>query len=309
MKTLLSLTLLAALLSPAAKTIAADQILTVAVFDFESKDEAVRDLGAKVSALINANLSAEPQIITVERAELDKALSEQELGLSGTVSSESAAKVGNLTGAKVLVTGRVFAIDNSMTLVAKIIGTETSRVYGEVVNGKSGDSIADLSSELSKKIAADITQKGDTLIAKVLTRDERIQGIVQSLKAGPRPSVKITLPERHFGTPVIDPAAETELAFILQKAGFEIVDDKSDKKPDIEITGQAFSAYGARKGNLISCRSRIEVKAQERVGGKILTEDSQTSVAVDIAEQTAAKTALQNAADEISERLLPKLLP
>jgi hypothetical protein len=309
MKTLLSLTLLAALLSPAAKTIAADQILTVAVFDFESKDEAVRDLGPKVSALINANLSAEPQIITVERAELDKALSEQELGLSGTVSSESAAKVGNLTGAKVLVTGRVFAIDNSMTLVAKIIGTETSRVYGEVVNGKSGDSIADLSAELSKKIAADVTQKGDTLIAKVVTRDQRIQAIVQSLKTGPRPSVKITLSERHFGTPVIDPAAETELAFILQKAGFEIVDDKSDKKPDIEITGQAFSAYGARKGNLISCRSRVEVKAQERVGGKILTEDSQTSVAVDIAEQTAAKTALQNAADEISERLLPKLLP
>ena len=49
---------------------AAPQILTVAVFDFESKDEAVRDLGPKVAALLNATLSAEPQIITVERAEL-----------------------------------------------------------------------------------------------------------------------------------------------------------------------------------------------------------------------------------------------
>jgi hypothetical protein len=86
------------------------------------------------------------------------------------------------------------------------------------------------------------------------------------------------------------------------------VDDKSDKKPDIEITGQAFSAYGMRKGNLVSCRSRIEVKIHERIGGKILVQDSQTSVAVDIAEQTAAKTALQNAADELAERLLPKLV-
>jgi len=93
------------------------------------------------------------------------------------------------------------------------------------------------------------------------------------------------------------------------RAGFTIVDDKSDKKPDIEIIGQVFSAYGMRKGNLISCKSRIEVKVQERVGGKILAQDSQTSVAVDIAEQTAAKTALQNAADELAERLLPKLLP
>ena len=31
------------------------------------------------------------------------------------------------------------------------------------------------------------------------------------------------------------------------------------------------------------------------------------SVAVDVAEQTAAKTSLQNAAAELAERLLPKL--
>ncbi len=291
-----------------ARALAAD-VLTVAVFDFESKDEAVRDLGPKVAALVSADLSAEPQIITVERAELEKVLGEQELGLSGTVSPDTVAKVGRLTGAKVLVTGRVFKADKDLILVAKIIGTETSRVYGEVVNGKTGAEIADLSAELAKKIAADVTQKGDTLIAKVETRDQRIERILKSLKEGPRPSVSIRLPETHFGLPVIDPAAETELSYILQKCGFTIMDEKSDKKPDIEITGQAFSAYGMRKGNLISCKSRIEVKVHERLGGKILAQDSQTSVAVDIAEQTAAKTALQNAADELAERLLPKLLP
>jgi hypothetical protein len=35
--------------------------------------------------------------------------------------------------------------------------------------------------------------------------------------------------------------------------------------------------------------------------------DRQTSVAVDIAEHIAAKTALQNGADELAERLIPKL--
>ena len=79
------------------------QPLPVAVFDFESKDENVRDLGPKIATLINVNLSADPNLITVERAELDKALGEQELGLSGTVSPDTAAKVGHLTGAKVLV--------------------------------------------------------------------------------------------------------------------------------------------------------------------------------------------------------------
>src|SRR6266699_3248383 len=112
-------------------SLAAHDVLTIAVFDFESKDEAVRDLGPKISTLVNAVLSAEPQLITVERAELEKALGEQELGLSGTVSSETAAKVGNLTGAKVLVSGRVFKVEKELMIVAKVIGTETSRVYGE----------------------------------------------------------------------------------------------------------------------------------------------------------------------------------
>ena len=47
--------------------------------------------------------------------------------------------------------------------------------------------------------------------------------------------------------------------------------------------------------------------AQKRTG-EILAVDRQTSVAVDVAEQTAAKAALQNAAVELAERLLPKLV-
>ncbi|MDB6016426.1 MAG: hypothetical protein JWR19_915 [Pedosphaera sp.] len=292
----------------AAAHAAEPMVLSVAIFDFESKDEAVHDLGPKVATLINANLSAEPQIITVERAELEKVLGEQELGLSGTIAPDTAAKVGHLTGAKVLVTGRVFRADKELIIVAKIIGTDTSRVYGELVKGPASASITDLSADLAKKIATVVTQKGDTLVAKVETREDRIDRIIKALKDGKRPSVSVKIAERHFGGPVIDPAAETELTLILQKAGFTVVDEKSSQKPDIEITGEAFSAYGLRKGNLISCRSRIELKAQQREGGKILTVDRQTSVAVDIAEQIAAKTALQNAAAELAERLAPQLV-
>src|ERR1700704_2883087 len=99
MKTFAKLSLLAALVFTTGKIIAADQVLSVAIFDFESKDEGVRDLGPKVAVLLNANLSAEPRIITVERAELEKVLSEQEVSLSGTVAPDTAAKVGHLTGA------------------------------------------------------------------------------------------------------------------------------------------------------------------------------------------------------------------
>jgi hypothetical protein len=286
---------------------AAPPVYSVAVFDFESKDENVRGQGGKIATLINADLSADPQIVTVEREELAKVVGEQEMGLSGNVSPDSAAKVGQLTGAKVLVTGRVFKADDDLIIVAKIIGVETSRVYGEIVKGRGSASMSDLADELAKKISKAVTEKGDTLVARMENREDRMKKIIDSLKGGKRPTVSVNIAERHFGQAVIDPAAQTELSAILQKAGFTVVDDKSDKRPDVEITGEAFSAFGLRKGNLISCRSRIELKVQERLTGKILLVDRQTSVAVDIAEQIAAKLALQNAAEELAERVLPKL--
>jgi hypothetical protein len=84
------------------------------------------------------------------------------------------------------------------------------------------------------------------------------------------------------------------------------VDDHSTNAPEVEITGDAFSAFGMRKGNLVSCKARVELKARNQKGD-VLAVDRQTSVAVDITEQTAAKTALQNAAAELAERLAPKI--
>jgi hypothetical protein len=287
---------------------AGDTPPSVAVFDFEAKEEAVKDLGPKVATLLNAHLSADPNLIMVERAELEKALGEQEVGLSGTVSADTAAKVGHLTGAKVLVTGKIFKADRDLMVVAKVIGTETSRVYGEMAKGQAGGSLDDLASQLAKKISTTVTARVDTLVAKVPTREDRVESIKKAVKDAKLPVVSIRIPEQHFGGPVVDPAAQTELSLILRETGFKLADEKSAEKPDIEITGEAFSAFGLRRGNLISCKARVELKAQTRADGKIVAVDRETSVAVDIAEQSAAKAALQNAAAALASRLAPKLV-
>jgi len=297
----------AALLAAAVFAHAEQAPLSVAVFDFESKEEAVKGLGPQVATLLNAHLSADPNLILVERAELEKALGEQDLGLSGTVSPDSAAKVGHLTGAKVLITGKVFRADRDLMLVAKVIGTETSRVYGELAKGPVSASLDDLASKLAEKILVTVTSKADTLTAKLPTREDRVEALNKPLQGAKRPVVSVRIAERHFGGPVADPAGETELAMILQQCGFTLADDKTARKPDIEITGEAFSAYGLRRGSLLSCKARIELKAQNRADGKIIAVDRETSVAVDITEQTAAKTALQNAAAELASRLAPRL--
>jgi hypothetical protein len=117
----------------------------------------------------------------------------------------------------------------------------------------------------------------------------------------------VKIAEQHFGQFVIDPAAQTELALLLQQCGFTVVDSVSTNKPAIEITGEAFSEFGMSKGNLKSCRARIEIKARDVASGNIISVDRQTSVAVDLAEHIAAKTALQDGAGELAERLIPKL--
>src|ERR1039457_6763124 len=278
MKLKFALTLAVALLAGGiVRTLAAD-VLTVAVFDFESKDEGVRDLGPKVATLINVDLSAEPQLITVERAELEKVLGEQELGLSGTVTPDSAARVGQLTGAKVLVTGRVFKADEQTIIVAKIIGTETSRVYGEMVQGPPTVSIVDLSSNLAAKIAGVIASEGDTLVARTETHEERIAKIKQAIAGKKLPVISVKVSEHHYGPHIIDPAAETELSLILQQCGFKLADGGSTLKPDVEISGDAFSAFGMQKGNLISCKSRVELKVRDAVTGNILLTDRQTKI-------------------------------
>jgi hypothetical protein len=306
----LRISLICAALLALAFSAQAANVMTIAVFDFESKDEAVRDLGPKVASLINAQLSANPNVITVERAELEKALGEQELGLSGTVELETAARVGHLTGAKVLVTGRVFNVGRETMIVAKIIGTETSRVYGEVVRGTIGSaSISDMSTDMAARIVKIVADKADALAARVEKPEDLIGRLQPQVQGKKLPNVSITIAERHIGTAAIDPAAETEVGFILQKLGFTVTDKKDPTaKADIEITGEAFSEFGMRKGNLVSCKARVELKAIDRFSGRVLSIDRQASVAVDLSEHLAGKTALQNAADKLTERLLPKLL-
>ena len=148
--------LLAALLPTVADGAETLPPLTAAVFNFQTTGESLSGKGAEAGLLLNARLSsAAPEVILVERQELDKVLGEQELGLAGTIQPDTAAKVGALTGAQVLVTGRLFDTGGKFYLVAKIIGTETSRVYGESVTFSDLAAMDKAVDELAPKIATD----------------------------------------------------------------------------------------------------------------------------------------------------------
>lgn len=285
-------------------------IFPTAIFPFQERGAVVAGYGEKVSDLLFAHLAADPHLLLVDRAEMKKQLEELELSLSGMMHPAQALKVGCLTGAKILITGSVLEEDKTLHLIAKIIGTETSRVLGASVAGEISTELNLLVKKLAKEIGTKIEEGGHALVAREEKREDRITVLKRMLPDAPRPKLFIQIKERHVGQATVDPAAETELVFFSREAGFEVIDPKqgSVKDADVILTGEGFSEFALRRGNLIAVKARVEVKALDRKTNAVLAVDRQTTVVVDLTEQIAGKTALQKAAASLAMRLLLELM-
>jgi len=302
------LALLAALSLGATSAHAENPPITAAVMNFQATGDKANNQGADVALLLNARLSAASNISLIERQELEKVLGEQELSLSGTVTPDTAAKIGTLTGAKVLITGKIFETAGKHFIVAKVMSTETSRVFGEMVSYTDAAGLDKAVGELAPKIEAIFTAQNAALVAKSEEPGAQMTRLKQLVQGRKLPSVSVNVTEQHLSHPVIDPAVETELKLSLQQLGFEVLDPKlTNKIADVEISGEAFSEFAGRRANLVSCRSRIEMKAARTTDGKLLIVDRQTDVAVDLAENIAGKSALENGARKLLDRLVPKI--
>lgn len=290
-----------------------DSVYPVAVLPFNERSKEVAGLGQTVSDILFANLAVDPGILLVDREDLDTVLKEQELNISGVVNSAQAVQVGQVVGAKILVSGSVVRANGTQYLIAKIIGTETTRVLGVSVKGQASDGIDVLSEKLAEEVGKKILEEGSKLVAKPLTRENRIETLKlqlsEKIKEDQMSSIIVDIPEEHLNRRTSDPAAETEFSIYAKELGFTLFDKKDKTKADIQLIGEAFSERGMPIGNLVSVKARVELKAIDRTTGKVIAVDRQTTVAVDLAETIAAKNALQQAGAILAERMIPKLVP
>ena len=308
MKRLLTMTVAVLVLygAGAVRVSRAEEVYPVAILSFEERGGGLAGKGADVRDLLFSGLVENPTLLIVERSELDKILDEAELNLSGNVSPDQATQIGQLTGAKLIITGSIFKVDKKKHIVAKIVSTETSKMAGKSVSGAEGLDV--LVGELAQKINAELNESAQDLLPPPLDERQHIENIQELVKGKTLPVVSVAIAETHLSQTVPDPAAETEFMHIYKEIGGQVMDpvEGDPSKAEFRIVGEGFSEFSTRIKNLVSVKARLEVKVLDK-DGQVVAADRQTSVKVDLNEMLAGKAALQDAAARIAERVIPQL--
>lgn len=135
-----------------------------AVIDFEQKgvqEFKGKQVGEIVAEWLITALVRTGRFEVVERAQMQKILQEQQLGQSGMISQESAAKVGALLGVKVIITGSVIQLDTLYEVNARLINVEDGSIMkAEKIRGPNLENIERMMASLADSIKRDFPIEG-----------------------------------------------------------------------------------------------------------------------------------------------------
>jgi len=136
----------------------------VAVIDFEQKGEQEfrgKQVGEIVAEWLITSLVKTGRFDVVERAQLQKILKEQQLGMTGMLNQETAAKVGELLGVKVIITGSVIRVGNVYDINTRLINVEDGSILkAEKIRGPVLDVIERMMDSLADNIKKDFPIQG-----------------------------------------------------------------------------------------------------------------------------------------------------
>lgn len=272
-----------------------------------SSTEREKDIADVVVDLLTIKLLTSDSIILVERNEIDRIYDELKLSRSGIVNSAEANQVGRFSGAKLLVTGSVVQIDNDLYLIAKVMGTETSRIAGASVKAPANADLSQLIDKLATELEKVFSNKATSLLPKVESEEDWVYRITKSFAGKKLPTVTVQL-ESKKGQ--LDLAAATELERLLKELGFEVIagDHLNARRAELAVVGEAKSEFAYRRGDWVATRCRIDLQIRDQGNGKVLGSDSETCTVFDIAQQQAGKEGLEEAMRRLAERVATKLI-
>lgn len=295
---------------------------TIAIINYETK-KVSENSGDQLADIMSVQLSSSGVLNVVERKKLKELMGEQELGQLGFASPETSAKVQKLFGAQFFVLGKIFPIGEKIFVTTDVISTETSLKKTFLVQMPLDTKIDVLAEAVAGKCLEMYANHGQEMKPQeVMSADKEVLKTVGNIKW---PVFAIDIPEKHLEAPVPDPAAQTEMISLLQKCGAKVMEQSREVKSgllengkqnvilsldgcDILISGEGFSTFGAKRGDLFSCKARLELKAIELKSGALLAVASESVAGVDTSEALAAKKALQQTAEKMFRSFIPTVL-
>lgn len=295
---------------------------TIAIINYEAK-KVSESTGDQLADLMSVHLSSSGVLNVVERKKLKELMGEQELGQLGFSTTETSAKVQKLFGAQFFVLGKIFPIGEKIFITTELISTETSLKKTFLVQLPLDSKLDVIAEAIASKCLEFYANHGQEMKPQeVMSADKEVLKTVGNITW---PVFAIDIPEQHLETRVPDPAAQTEMIFLLQKCGAKVIEQSREVKSDllesgkknvimsldgcdILISGEGFSTFGARRGDLFSCKARLELKAVDLKSGALLAVASESVAGVDTSEALAAKKALQQSAEKIFRTFIPTVL-
>jgi len=136
----------------------------LAVVDFEQKASQEfqgKQMGEIIAEWLITSLVNTGRFEVVERAQLQKIMKEQQLGMTGMINQETVAKVGELLGVKVIITGSVIQIGNTYEVNARLISVEDGSILSaERIRGAGLEGIERMMDSLADSIKKNFPLEG-----------------------------------------------------------------------------------------------------------------------------------------------------
>ncbi len=112
--------------------------INIAISDFNNKSDALflDSWQRNIPALLKSHLSANKQILILDRALLDKILDEQALKLSGLMDSSEVQNIGKLVGADFVISGTIDKQNDELMIAVDLIRVKTGQIQSEIVRSE-----------------------------------------------------------------------------------------------------------------------------------------------------------------------------
>jgi TolB-like protein len=108
-----------------------------------------------IAGMLISELSQNPAARVVERENIQKLLDEQNLGASGRVDPQTAAKVGKLVGARYVVLGTFVDFYGDFRIDARLVNVETSEIVRAETDRMQRDHLYDLIKAVAAQLLKD----------------------------------------------------------------------------------------------------------------------------------------------------------